>query len=149
MGYRHEVALVFLHLSGVKIENVLRRWQSHDSSNICRLPSLVSKHESEGDTELKQNAKKAHSEPPPVPRTTFLQIARTFYVPTLDIYSEISAVAGRLPFASMTSRGSTVSAVARTCFEPVFLLWPATNPRATVSVRESPLHRLYPTSVST
>lgn len=70
---------------------------------------IQSKRKSQGGFEFERKRReKGRQKPPPVPRTTFLQIVGTFYVASVDIYSEIPAVAGRLPFASMTSRGSTV-----------------------------------------
>lgn len=57
-------------------------------------------------------------------------------MPSPDIYSETPAEAERLPFASNDISGIYGSAVAEPV-STVFLLWPASNPRATVSVRES------------
>lgn len=86
-----------------------------------------------------RGGREGRQKPPPVPRTTFLQIVGTFYVASVDIYSEIPTVPGRLPFASMTSRGSTVLPSPEPVFvSPVlFLLWPSWT-----RIRES----TYPTS---
>lgn len=91
----------------------------------------LSKRKAASSLNARERGGEGRQKPPPfVPRTTFLQIVGTFYVASVDIYSEIPTVAGRLPFASMTSRGSTVLP----CAEPVSCPcscfgWPSTNPR--------------------
>lgn len=115
-------------------------WQTFPSlTNKQRYTLCIqSKLESQGGFERKRG-REGRQKPPPVPRTTFLQIVGTFYVASVDIYSEIPTVPGRLPFASMTSRGSTVLPSPEPVFvSPVlFLLWPSWT-----RIRES----TYPTS---